>query len=46
MQVFIGYFENVSKVIWIFDGKNVLSVGEVIYLWDFMVFRFFLFFNE
>lgn len=39
MQVFIGHSENVSKVIWTPDGKNVLSVGEAIYLWDFMAFR-------
>lgn len=38
-QVFIGHSENVSKVIWTPDGKNVLSVGEAIYLWDFMAFR-------
>ncbi|KAK3091415.1 hypothetical protein FSP39_019740, partial [Pinctada imbricata] len=38
-QVFIGHSENVSKLMWTPDGKSLLSVGEAIYVWDFMAYR-------
>jgi len=38
-QVFIGHSENVSRIIFTPDYKNLLSVGEALYLWDFMAYR-------
>lgn len=39
LQVFIGHSENVSKIVFTPDGKNLLSVGEAIYMWDFLAVR-------
>ncbi|XP_053384270.1 WD repeat-containing protein 90-like isoform X2 [Mercenaria mercenaria] len=38
-QVFIGHSENVSRIIFTPDSKNLLSVGEALYLWDFLAYR-------
>lgn len=38
-QVFIGHSENVSKIVFTPDGKNLLSVGEAVYMWDFLAVR-------
>ena len=38
-QVFIGHSENVSRILFTPDGKSLLSVGEAIYMWDFMAAR-------
>ncbi|XP_069124737.1 WD repeat-containing protein 90-like isoform X4 [Argopecten irradians] len=35
-QVFIGHSENVSKILFTPDGQGLLSVGEAIYVWDFL----------
>ncbi|XP_052262541.1 WD repeat-containing protein 90-like isoform X2 [Dreissena polymorpha] len=38
-QLFIGHSENVSRLIFTPDSKNLLSVGEALYLWDFLAYR-------
>ncbi|KAJ8318923.1 hypothetical protein KUTeg_004014 [Tegillarca granosa] len=38
-QVFIGHSENVSKILFTPDDQGLLSVGEAIYLWDFLAVR-------
>ncbi|CAL1536659.1 unnamed protein product [Lymnaea stagnalis] len=38
-QVFIGHSENVSKIHFTPDGLNLISSGEAIYFWDFLVKR-------
>ncbi|WAQ96619.1 WDR90-like protein [Mya arenaria] len=38
-QVFIGHSENVSRIVFTPDSKSLLSVGEALYLWDFLAYR-------
>jgi len=37
--VFIGHSENVSRILFTPDCRNLLSVGEALYLWDFLAYR-------
>lgn len=39
LQVFIGHSENVSKILFTPDGQSLLSVGEAVYMWDFLAAR-------
>ena len=39
LQVFIGHSENVSKIVFTPDCKHLLSVGEAVYMWDFLAVR-------
>ncbi|KAK7003519.1 WD repeat-containing protein 90 [Biomphalaria glabrata] len=38
-QVFIGHSENVSRILFTPDGLNLISSGEAIYIWNFLVKR-------
>ncbi|XP_048238655.1 WD repeat-containing protein 90-like isoform X1 [Haliotis rufescens] len=38
-QVFIGHSENICRVLFTPDGEGFLSVGEAVYLWDFLAVR-------
>ncbi|KAK6171134.1 hypothetical protein SNE40_019389 [Patella caerulea] len=38
-QVFIGHCEKINKILFTPDGIGFISVGEAIYLWDFLAFE-------
>ncbi|KAH9513092.1 WD repeat-containing protein 90 [Bulinus truncatus] len=38
-QVFIGHSENVSRMLFTPDGLNLISSGEAVYIWNFLVKR-------